>query len=180
MKTSALVLAMAGAAAAASAPCDPAALTTKLLPVAGTPAFAACGKDASFDLQTVITGAMPTDAQVKMILASTNCQELYKSLQTSIGAFTPVCSIGGVETTAVSALEMSKGFELMLKAFASLAGATPTKATNGTANSNSTIKATTVPTAGSQATATSTPKPTSAASSVVLTMTAVVVAAALH
>ncbi|KDO18145.1 hypothetical protein SPRG_16352 [Saprolegnia parasitica CBS 223.65] len=179
MKTSALVLAMAGAAAAASAPCDPASLGAKLLPILGTAPFKACGTVASFDLTTVATGAMPSEAQVKMILASPDCQELYKSLQTSIGSFTPACSIGGVETTAVTTLEMSKGFELMLKSFASLAGPTSTKAANGTADSNSTIKATTVPTAGSQAAATSTPKPSSAAS-VGLTMAAVVVAAALH
>ncbi|KDO21198.1 hypothetical protein SPRG_11051 [Saprolegnia parasitica CBS 223.65] len=63
---------MAGAATAASAPCDPASLGAKLLPILGTAPFKACGTAASFDLTTV-----------KTILASPDCQELYKSLQTS-------------------------------------------------------------------------------------------------
>ncbi|OQR82018.1 hypothetical protein THRCLA_11204 [Thraustotheca clavata] len=110
MKTSAILLAFAGAVSAATPSCEIGALASAIAPAIVTSAsYAPCKTDSGYDITTLALGTTPTEDQVKKIVASANCGSLYKDMQKAVVAFTPVCSIGGVDTSDFGKLSIAEG-----------------------------------------------------------------------
>nr|AIG55743.1 secreted protein [Thraustotheca clavata] len=188
MKTSAILLAFAGAVSAATPSCEIGALASAIAPAIVTSAsYAPCKTDSGYDITTLALGTTPTEDQVKKIVASANCGSLYKDMQKAVVAFTPVCSIGGVDTSDFGKLSIAEG----LAAVGKMSGSTTTTGTpttgTTTTGTNSTSGNSTVSTTGPAgvttvpATTTAAPAKSSAvAAGVTIAAVAFTAVAALH
>nr|AIG55927.1 secreted protein [Achlya hypogyna] len=150
MKTSALVLAFASVAAAAD-PCSMNAIISAASSLIASKSLTTCGKDSGFDFTSIPTGKVPTADEAKKIVESTNCQALYAEFQKAAATITPVCSLGGIDTSAWSTTPITAGLPAIQKAFANLVPTASTQPPSGAGNSTTGNSTITTPSTGSKA-----------------------------
>ncbi|KDO19967.1 hypothetical protein SPRG_13072 [Saprolegnia parasitica CBS 223.65] len=143
MKTSTLLLAIAASTVTASDPCSIPSLLNTLTPLQAQ--IPACTDASGYNLMLIATGSAPTADQAKKLASTQACKDLYATMQEKVSKIAPPCSIGGVETSTFTSVEVSSGIAAMLKALGgspSAPGAsTAAPANNSTKSANSTITA---------------------------------------
>ncbi|KAG9398531.1 hypothetical protein AC1031_014313 [Aphanomyces cochlioides] len=131
MKAALILGAVATSVSAANPACS---ITTVLTQAAGLttdPNLAQCTTDSGYNfIASGASGTAPTATQVAAISNSTACTTLFGNFQTLISKITPVCTIGGVDTTAFSNISIPDALTAVFTEIKSASNSSTTNSTN--------------------------------------------------